>query len=718
MKRHLFLMSVIGAMFALSTVVACSDSAGGGESDGGIKDVDILPDTGSPDTGPCPGAKQLRCGECTKPNCTEAANPDVNLCGPGQRCNKDKCNDQYSECQSSSAMDGGTCVTQGQMCTSVGEGNGCLFPYSCGKDGKCPFGYRCFNTMCIVELPGPSGGCLADAPVCLTSRGNDETNTCCLMAQDWWGDGCKITCDIGNMLVIKDPATMSYGACSTQPECECQTYPDIFLGDYGQFSSLVLKGNEVWAAGYSRGAYFGENPVNYGDLIVIRYDLAGGDGPVAADPKTIEFVDGVPAIGTIEGNVKGPRGGITNPGVNVGFFTSLGVASDNELAVAYYDYDNHALKYAKKTGVSWTTHVVDGAVDGASAGKYASMTFDANGKPHIAYFQEFGAPGADRLKSALKLAVATTQTPTSASDWTITIVESGAINCGKTLCAADETCVQIGDKLATCEKTDKTCDPACDSKTQQCVLKDATPVCGTMFEGPSGDVPQGIGLFASLVVGIDGNDLVAYYDNSPIDLKVTKGDLKGASVTAGTPAAFLIDGSDVDKDTGDVGRFASLAQAALGGLGIAYYDATLQVLKYWHGAAFDDKSNKIETVATGISDGEKDFAGPDCDLKYDPQGKARIAYQNATSHELVYAWRGDDATPWPPGNSTVLLSPDKDKQFGTGGFGFFARQRIDPSGAYISNLRMGYKESTVKRASDGSKIMVPDTTMILIRKAL
>ncbi len=70
--------------------------------------------------------------------------------------------------------------------------------------------------------------------------------------------------------------------------------------------------------------------------------MARHPGAGRIDNKEWEFVDGVP-----DGPISVPdshiRGGITEPGPDVGLYTSVGVGADDSTMVSYYDRDNSAV---------------------------------------------------------------------------------------------------------------------------------------------------------------------------------------------------------------------------------------------------------------------------------------------------------------------------------------------------------------------------------------
>ena len=638
------------------------DGGGGGdvEADGG---VDVGPACG--DSGICKKSQDCRCGECKPHYCTKDDD-----CNPGQICNLRNCTDSFLLCTGSScgtSPDQCTCDIDGQKCAAANGKGACHYDL-CDAQGQCPAGTSCFNTFCVVSLPC-NGKCL-DTQVCLTDRNE------CIPAPAG-ALNCDKKCDPGQLRVFKDPATSTYEVCK-QIECDCVFLPNIAVGEYGHYCSVAVKGTDVYAAAYSR---------TYGDLVVTKF-TAGSDDLVAADPATAQFVDGVPATGTLSGNPNGPRGGITDPGPDVGKYTSIAVGGDGNLAVAYYDVTNGDLKYAHSDGTKWTAHAVDGA-DGSDVGMYASLAFAKDGKPHIAYFQKFGPQGADFLKGALKLAVGKSATPASSADWDITVVESTVISC-RGLCPTGQVCVAQA-PLAACVQEQTDCTPACSK--QKCI-HDGTgaATCVDEATSPAPELNEGTGLFPSLVAAADGNDYIAYYDHTPIDLKTFKGNLKTAVIAGGTPTIAIQDGEDATgTDTGDVGRFASLAQDSSGAFGIAYFDATLNQLKYWRGAI--GQQAVIGVVATGVTPGLKEFTGPDCSLAFDANKTPHIAYQNATDHTLMYAVRNNDTDPWPVANITTLIDPNDttlQTKYGTGGYGFFTRQAIDGTTSYIVNLKVGF----------------------------
>ena len=131
---------------------------------------------------------------------------------------------------------------------------------------------------------------------------------------------------------------------------------------------------------------------------------AGGD----ASSIEWEIVDGVPSgAGRPIGAVDGWRGGIAEPGDDVGRWTSMVRGTDGTFYIAYYDVTNSALKIAIGTSGSWATHTVDATAD---SGRYTAITLSSSGAPIIAYQRrELATDG--RVHSAVRVATASSVQP-------------------------------------------------------------------------------------------------------------------------------------------------------------------------------------------------------------------------------------------------------------------------------------------------------------------
>ena len=130
------------------------------------------------------------------------------------------------------------------------------------------------------------------------------------------------------------------------------------------------------------------------------------------------IVDGVPDTDKPDPkvyNVEGFRGGQTEPGDDVGLWTSLAIDAGGKPAVAYYDRTNKGLKMAQLIDGTWRISSVE-RKDRSDIGRYAKLQF-VSGNPVIAYL--YIEPGGENgaLKSGVRVARAASGTP-GEGDWT------------------------------------------------------------------------------------------------------------------------------------------------------------------------------------------------------------------------------------------------------------------------------------------------------------
>src|SRR5262249_8134805 len=126
-------------------------------------------------------------------------------------------------------------------------------------------------------------------------------------------------------------------------------------------------------------------------------------------------VDGVPKVDPTK-NRKGFRGGVTDPGDDVGMYTTMALDSQDNPIVAYFDRTNGALRVARYDGTAWSTYELDRPSKGW-AGKFNSM-INAGGKLALAYQSiEPGTKGFAKAK--VRAARATSDAPASAGDWAL-----------------------------------------------------------------------------------------------------------------------------------------------------------------------------------------------------------------------------------------------------------------------------------------------------------
>ncbi len=435
------------------------------------------------------------------------------------------------------------------------------------------------------------------------------------------GCSCGATVGADACEVIEDCADFACneGELAICFEGTCTCIDDVPYGRIGPHSDVAVSPTgEAVVSAYAE---------NHGDLVVARHPGAG-----RIDDKEWEFVDGVP-----DGPIAVPdshiRGGITDPGPDVGLYTSVGVAADDSILISYYDRDTGSLKFAGKYGGVWTKTVVDAGsgrildpeIGGTRAGFYTSLTVrkDDN-RPGIAYLAET-SQGGGIVIAEVRYAQAMVAQPKLPTDWTTTVLDT------MTLPARDPN------------------------------APDPYPL------------PAGIGLFVEAALDAANNPSVVYYDRQ-------RGDLKLVRYDAGTnrfAAPKVLAGQTTDE-----GWYPSVAIDPAGVAQIAYQAADHDDVKYISTAAMaqaemvDDGYRLVGTTADGLPKPEFHFVGSDTQIVTTPAGPM-IIYQDATSHELLVATKVANA--W----QHDAIAGDEDPFVGA--YGFYASAAASPSEAIVSS---------------------------------
>lgn len=117
----------------------------------------------------------------------------------------------------------------------------------------------------------------------------------------------------------------------------------------------------------------------------------GGDGIVPAagiDPSQFNSTDGVEYYESVNGQWTVTA--IGSGPIQYEFNVSLAVSPENLPALTYYDNINGDLMLASFDGSAWSIEAV--ATEG-TVGKFSSLAFDADGRPHIVFFEEGNGNG-------------------------------------------------------------------------------------------------------------------------------------------------------------------------------------------------------------------------------------------------------------------------------------------------------------------------------------
>jgi len=336
----------------------------------------------------------------------------------------------------------------------------------------------------------------------------------------------------------------------------------VHPGPTGRWASMATDGQRVVMSAYEQ---------TYGDLVFVDVRQAG-------QPR-FTVIDGAPAAPIVL-DPTGYRGGVNEPGANVGAWTSI-VVAEGQAWIAYQDLDNHSLRFAAERDGAFITSDVLAAQDSGEVGLFASLVVTPDGRPAIAHLSysvvteasedDAGEPILAVVRTELSWTEALTSAPMSPNDWITTVIES----------------TEAADTL-------------------------------------SGNLPAGVGLFASAAITPTG-PVVAYYDE-------TAGTLRLARASADGWATELIDGN-LDR-----GQWADLL-AINEELYIAYQDASSDSLRVAH----IDASGAVTTelVDDGVRGDERRHSVGGSARLVSLGGEIGIAYQDGTTSDLMWAQRAN-----------------------------------------------------------------------------
>jgi hypothetical protein len=638
----------------VGTLAACGDSCC----------TDPLSSTAKTECAPadaaCETGEAFRFGQCVDAACEEDAD-----CCPGARCRSDiglcfpVLLDAEYACDSSA-----DCRDPAQRCLETVIGGRdplptCVYE-TCDGDADCGFGRTCFRDRCVETAP--CGGSCPDGTAC------DVLSSKCVAVPEK-ADGCDAPC--GGLRVIADPDTMTGEACC-EVTCACNGLPPLVPTRFGRYSRVTTTPREVLVSAYD---------AQFGDLVVARHDLDGAF-------VRLDYVDGVPAGAPVVADVEGPRGGVAEPGPNVGTHTAIAVDASGRARIAYHDEDNRSLKVAIEGERGFTAHVVDlpgeGAPGQGRVGQFTDVAVGADGTIFVTYLaHDVLLAGVEGRASGVKLARSRTATPTSGVDWDLFVVDAASLvdACGG--CGGAEACV-LNDGAAACLPVAGGC-PDCGAGA--CVTADSAAKClPPPLPAEPVELPRGRGLHTSVVLDGDGA-VVASYDSVAGDLRVARVGAAGAS------QAFVVDGDGQGGHrSGDVGRFPAL-WVKDGELAVVYEDFGRHEVRAWRGpAATPGQGGAYAIVDRGASGaGGQRFVGAGAHLAR-TAGAPVAVYQDATTLDLKMATEA--AGVWTP--STLATD---------GAHGFYADVATRDGKAYVVNVLVALDARGVERSRLGLTVV-------------
>jgi len=387
---------------------------------------------------------------------------------------------------------------------------------------------------------------------------------------------------------------------------ECLCSDDIPAGKVGPYSDIAAgKDGSLWVSAYA---------MTHGDLVVARVD------PGRVPVESWEWVDGVPS-GPVTVPDSKIRGGIDAAGADVGMYTSIAVNANGEPAVSYFDRDTGSLKFAQKIGGAWQIHTVQTGTgmtlgeSGELIGMYTSLTLRTDdGRPGIAYLAHLSDPQMG-ARAEVRYASAQSANPTGPGDWQIWTVDTAPL-------------------------------PPVDPQNPEVY-----------------PLPNGLGLFVDSARLMNQAPVVVYYDRANGDLKLSRFNTQ----TGQFGAPKLLDGSG----NIDAGWSPSIAVDANNVVHVAYVGSSKDDLKYVTDATgampevVDDGYRIVGQTVDGLPKPEFHFVGDDASLILANGNFPMIAYQDATTQELLLATKQQNGQ-WTHINIAGAQEPY------AGAYGFFA----------------------------------------------
>jgi hypothetical protein len=446
------------------------------------------------------------------------------------------------------------------------------------------------------------------------------------------------TCAPGTNLTYPDPPHMDEATCEPLPlQCTCKEGDALKPGAIGRFSSLAAASGTLYASAYES---------DFGDLVLVTVKTG------ALETPTREIVDGVPQSPPSKAP-SGWRGGIQEPGDDVGQDTDLVIGPAGEPLISYRDVSNRSLKLATRSGGKWSSHTVDTPKTAKEVvGRYSALLLD-QGKPAIAYLVLGIAGTGGSFTSELRWAAAASASPAAAADWTISVIESKAMAC-QNLCASSEACVLKTDGTSSCQTKSTTCSPAC-TADQACVAGKCQAV---LPDVKFVDLPRACGLWPAPVITSAG-PVVVYHDR-------VAGRLRGAKRSGATWTA-----STLLATTGEeTGAFPSAVADSSGAVHVSFQNASKLSLHYLQlNASTMALSGAVETIDDGVRIDGPHPVGADSAIALDGSGAVRVIYQDSQKVDLLQAKRSG-AGSWTP---KVTTDPDLGRALrgGAKGYGFY-----------------------------------------------
>jgi len=511
--------------------------------------------------------------------------------------------------------------SSGEICE-----NGECVPSECSSDSDC----SCDN--------GQPGVCLDGACSCeeFCPDGCGEDSFCCFSENSCQPlpDPCSETdCDPGFEARAGSSGTPDPKTCEISgADCECVELEPLRNGWFGKQTSIDARDGTTAVSTYNR---------TYGDLMVGTLD-----GELNA---TWNYVDGVPADGEVTGAPSGPRGGVSDPGEDVGTHSAVAVDGSGRIHVLYRDRDADTLKYARGSrsdgNLEFSRTVLR---EREGAGLYASATV-RDGVLHAVYgvdgVEQSTANGNTVDGSELRYVNFPVDTELERlAPEPDTIAQGRTRNpCGA--CTSDREC--FVDSNSCSAPTSNCGDDGC-GDGQECL--DGS--CEAIYEAPDPVAHRMMtGLYTEIIPRSE-DFVVLYYDHVQRRVEWVTG-------TSG-------DWSEPETAAIPSGPYGSAAVDSNGELHVAYMDPKTKSLLYR-----TPGGDSTEQIVDGVrSSGDEHLmaaVGHDVDLWVDSGGGVHVTYHDATGRRLFRADRQGESN-W---SAQMISGPGEQGSF-NGSRGFYA----------------------------------------------
>ncbi len=411
-------------------------------------------------------------------------------------------------------------------------------------------------------------------------------------------------------------------------------------GVLGRHSALVASGDTLYASAYEQ---------TYGDLVLVSAPLTN------PTQLSYEVVDGAPDS-PVTHEPTGYRKGVSAKGDDVGLGTDIALDETGNPQISYHDRTKLALRYATRSAEGWSSHEVAAPTAGSKEiiGRYTALT-RVGGHPAIAFTVQNIDKGSGTFGAELRWAVASSAAPKSATDWTITTVDSSPSPC-QNLCAADEKCF-VTQSGSACKKPAATGCKSCAEGTA-CLAGACTPILAdTQLAG----IPKAIGLWPELLEASGGAVLLVYHDSVAGTVKAAR--LASASATSWTQKVAASSAS------GEVVGAYPSAAVDTDGLHIVHQNTTKGTLNYVRLDPTTLTPKGTAVVDDGVRPDGLHPVGADAAVIVGAAGELQVAYQDQQTADLLLVKRSKGGA-WAPtaaGDADLgrlLLGGDK-------GYGFY-----------------------------------------------